>query len=75
MPITPLLTDGNFEPEQRHVLELAFNAALRRIGLVDRKDPICEIVAQRMIEVQRRGVTDAVALCEITIREIGVPTE
>ncbi|MEY9178785.1 hypothetical protein ABIG06_000491 [Bradyrhizobium sp. USDA 326] len=74
MPITSLITDG-FEPEQRHVLELAFNAALRRIGLVDRKDPICDIVAQRMIAVHRRGVTEAVTLCEITIREIGVPTE
>lgn len=43
MPITRLLQEGTLNPEQRHVLELAFNAALRKIGLTDRSDPICEM--------------------------------
>ncbi len=71
MPISRFLSDTRFTPEQRHVLELAFNNALRKLDLVDRNDPICELVAQRMIDVHNRGVTDAVALTEVTIREIG----
>lgn len=68
-------------PRREHLEEaaarsgVAFNAALRRIGSVDRKDPICEIVARRLIEVQNSGVTNAVAHCEITTREIGLPNE
>lgn len=75
MPITRLLSDSDFAPEQRHVLELAFNSTLRRLNLVDRNDPVCEIVARRLINVHKRGVTDAVALTEVTIREIGLPND
>jgi hypothetical protein len=60
-------------PEQSQILELAFNCTLRKLGLVDRDDLICEIVAERMIDIYKRGVTDAVALSEITLREIGLP--
>lgn len=75
MPINRLLSDIELTPEQRHVLELAFNSALRKIGLVDRDDPICALVAERMIDVHRRGVTDALALAETTIRELNMPKE
>jgi hypothetical protein len=73
MPISRLLTQGKFTPEQRHTLELAFRATIRKLDLVDRDDPVCHIVAKRMIDIHKRGVTDAVALSEITIREIGLP--
>lgn len=66
---------SDFTPEQRHVLELAFNSTIRKLDLVDRDDPVCEIAAQRMINIYKRGVTDAVALTEITIREIVLPKE
>jgi hypothetical protein len=73
MPIDHMITDETLSPDERHVLSLAFNSALRKLELVDRDDPICAIIAQRMIDIHKRGVRDAVALCEITIREIGVP--
>ena len=71
MPITRSLSDITLTPEQRHVLELAFNSTLRKLDLVDRDDPICGLVAERIMDIHRRGVMDAVALTEITIREIG----
>jgi hypothetical protein len=74
MPITRLLSDIELTPEQRRVLERAFDNTLRKIGLVDRDDPICALIAQRMIDVHRRGVTDALALSETTIRELNMPT-
>lgn len=70
MPITRLLSEGNFTPEQRHVFELAFNATLRKLNLVDRNDPACEIVARKVIEIGETGVTNAVALSEIVYRQL-----
>lgn len=70
MPISRLIANINLTREQEHVVELAYNHALRKLNLVDRNDPICDLIAKRMIDLHRRGVTDAVALAEITIREI-----
>ena len=69
MPISRLLANIQLTSEQRHVMEIAFNHALRKLNLMDRSDPACAIVAERLLEVHQRGVTDAVALAEITIRE------
>ncbi|MBR0758284.1 hypothetical protein JQ604_39405 [Bradyrhizobium jicamae] len=72
MPITRLLADITIPPEQQNALELAFRAALRKLELVDRDDSFCALVARKMLELHQRGVTDAVALSELTIREIGM---
>ena len=70
MPISRLLADRDVTPEQRHVLELAFNATLRKLKLVDRNDPVCEMVARKVIEIQASGVTNAVAISEIAARQL-----
>ncbi|SFN17966.1 hypothetical protein SAMN05216573_10923 [Bradyrhizobium sp. Rc3b] len=70
MPISRMVTNIDLTGEQQHVLELAFNHALRKLELVDRRDPLCDLLAKRMIEIHMRGVTNAVALAEITVREI-----
>jgi hypothetical protein len=70
MPITRLLKRSTFTPDQRHVLELAFNITLRNLNLVDRNDPICEIVARKVIEIGSRGASDAVAIAEIAYRQL-----
>jgi len=70
VPITRLLTDSNFTPEQRQVLELAFNCVLRKLNLVDRNDPICEMVERKVIEIGATGVTNAVAISEIAFRQL-----
>jgi hypothetical protein len=71
MPIARLLADANFTPEQRHVLELAFSQALSKLNLVDRNDPICDIVARKVIEIASSGVTDAIAIAEMAFRQLG----
>jgi hypothetical protein len=71
VPLARLLKDSNFTPEQRHTLELAFNATLRKLNVVDRNDPICEIVARKIIEIGATGVTNAVAISEIAFRQLG----
>jgi hypothetical protein len=71
MPITRLLTESDFTPEQRHILELAFNATLRKLDLVDRNDPICEMVARKIIQIGATGITNAVAISEMAFKQIG----
>lgn len=70
MPITRLLSDINVTPEQRHVIELAFNNTLRKLHLVDRNDPICDLVARKVIEIGTSGVSNAVAISEIAYRQL-----
>lgn len=73
MASTRFLSDISLTAEARHVVQLAFSSALRKLDLVDRSDPICDLIAKKMIELHKRGVTDAVALTEVTMREIGAP--
>jgi len=51
-------------------LELAFNSALRKLNLVDRGDPICDLVARKVIKVGRSGVTNAIAIAENACRQL-----
>lgn len=71
MPIDRLLLNSELTPEERHVLRLAFDRTLRKLNLVDRDDPICEIVARKLIEIGAAGATDAIAISEIAVRELG----
>ena len=73
MPNTRLLEDNRFTPERRHVIELAFNNTLRKLDLVDRNDPICELVARKIIAISDSGVTNASAIAEIAYRQLGLP--
>ena len=51
MPISRLISNIDLTHEQEHILELAFNHALRKLDLVDRRDPLCDLVAKRMIDI------------------------
>jgi hypothetical protein len=75
MPLEAMLANGNFTPEQRHTIELAFNSTLRKLNLVDRNDPVCEIVAHKVIKIAESGVTNAIAITQMVIRELGIPKE
>jgi hypothetical protein len=54
-----------------HVLKLAFKHTLRKLNLVDRNDPICDIVARKVIEIEATGATDAIAIPEMVVRQLG----
>ena len=70
MPITRLLEGSTFTPDQRHVLEQAFNNTLRKLNLVDRSDPICEIVARKIIEIARKGEHDPERMAALAVESI-----
>jgi hypothetical protein len=45
---------------------------LRTTGLVDRNDPITEMIARKIIEIDQRGVVNPMLLSGLTIKEIGI---
>jgi hypothetical protein len=50
MPINRLLVGSKLEPEQIARLNAAFSHALRSLSLVDRNDPLTEMLARKIIE-------------------------
>ena len=72
MPINHLLEESNLTPERQEALKAAFSRTLRMLHLVDRNDPICEIVARKIVEVGERSSHGSDAICEIVIEELGV---
>jgi hypothetical protein len=70
MPIARLLAQSSFTQEQRSVLEQAFHHVLRKLHLVDRNDPICEIVARKVIEIGASGATNAAAIAETAFKQL-----
>ena len=56
MPINRLLRDGELKPEEMDKLNRAYTYALRELSLVDRNDPLTEMLARKIIEV---GTTES----------------
>jgi hypothetical protein len=55
MPIYRLLQNMPMGPEEINRLTTAYEQALRTIGLVDRNDPIAEMIAKKIIEIGQTG--------------------
>jgi len=72
MPINRLLQNSKLEPAEREVLSLAFIHALRLLHLKDRSDPICEIVARKIIEIGVTSTGDPVVISEIAARQLAL---
>ena len=70
MPIDRLLQNGQLEPAAQKALRLAFFRALRLLGLVDRNDPVCEIVACKIMEIAATGTSDLIAISDIAVRQL-----
>ena len=74
MPIHRLLQRMPMEPEEISRLVTAYEQALRGIGLVDRNDPLSEMVAKRVIKIAQSGVRDPTDIAALAIVELGVKT-
>jgi len=72
MPIYRLLKDSPFGPDEIAVLADAYERTLRKLNLVDRNDPITEMVARKVIELGQRGVREAQRLSDLALKELGV---
>jgi hypothetical protein len=72
VPIRAILeNDQAFGPEDVADLTAAFEAALSRLGLVDRGDPLTSVVAKAIIELAKDGERDPKRLCDGALRILG----
>ena len=60
MPITRLLQDTAFGPDEIAVLVAAYDDALRALSLINRPDLATEMVAKKIIELAKQGERDPV---------------
>jgi hypothetical protein len=63
MPITPYLKGKVFPPEETRAMGIAFEQACKSLGLMDKSDPLTEIIAAKIIELAHRGEHDPERLC------------
>ena len=77
MPINRLLANSELRPDAIKNLNLAFKQALRSLYLVDRDDPLTELVARKIIEIDATGVHDAAEIARLAVEQLGVrpPTD
>ena len=69
MPIYPLLRrQDDFTPEEVTVLGNVFEDVLQTLGLVDRKDPMTEMVEKKVIELATAGIREPDRLKALTIQ-------
>ncbi|HVI65327.1 MAG TPA: hypothetical protein VM910_22495 [Bradyrhizobium sp.] len=71
MPIrSSLERDHSFGPEDIARLSAAFETALGKLGLVDRKDPATTAVAKLIIELAKEGERDPERLCALALKQL-----
>lgn len=72
MPINPLFREAKIRPEKVERLNRAYAFALRSLSLVDRDDdPLCEIVARKVIEIDAAGTHDPKEIGTLAAKQVG----
>jgi pyrimidine operon attenuation protein/uracil phosphoribosyltransferase len=74
MPIYRLLQSLPRGPAEISRLTTAYEQALRAIGIVDRGDPLAELLAKKIVEVAQTGIREPADISAQAIKEIGIPT-
>ena len=71
MPLDHLLHGREIGPGDCERLKQAFELALNGLHLVDRDDPICEIVARKVIELGLDGNRNPREIAMLTLEQLG----
>jgi hypothetical protein len=72
MPIKRLL-GSKVDAEKVERLDQAFAFTLQALSLVDRDDPVCEIVARKVIEIDASGTFDPKEIAQLALKQLGLP--
>ena len=59
--------------EEVERLNRAYTFTLKSLSLVDRNDPVCEIVARKIIEIDAAGTYDPKEIARLAVKRLGVP--
>jgi hypothetical protein len=72
MAIYRLITNGSFGPEEIKVMTEAYEAALIDLGIVNRDDPITELIAKSIVNVTATGERDPLVVKERAVNALGI---
>jgi hypothetical protein len=70
MPITRLLNNTAFNDEQVRELVHAYESVLAALGLVDRTDPVTELIAKTIIACAQGGEFDRMKLRDCALAAV-----
>jgi len=70
MPINRLFSEGKINAEEVERLDRALTFALKSLHLVDRNDPICAIVARKVIEIDEAGIHDPREIARLAAKQL-----
>jgi hypothetical protein len=71
--IQRLLREASFGPDDIRRLTAAYEGTLDLLRLLDRTDPVTELIAAKVIQVYRMGEQDPPRICARAIKELGIP--
>ncbi len=71
MAIYRLIANGTFGPEEIEAMTAAYEATLFDLGLVDRDDPITEIVATAIVSITSMGERDPTTIKDRVLNALG----
>ena len=71
MAIYRLIANGTFGPDEIEAMTAAYEAALIDLRLVDRDDPITEIVATAIVSITSRGERHPTTIKDRALSAIG----
>ena len=72
IPINQSLKDGECAPKEIERLNRAFDHALHLLGVLDRDDPLCKMVARDVIDLGVAGVSDPRSIAEMVVQRMGL---
>jgi hypothetical protein len=72
MAIYKLIQSGSFDPEMIEAMTTAYERVLSDLRLVDRTDPLTELIAASIISVTKTGERDPDKIKEHTMNALGV---
>lgn len=70
MPIYRLFETSAFEPEHCQAMGLAFEGILQELGLKNRNDPLCDVIAATIIKLGHQGVRNPKQLHDMALKSI-----
>jgi hypothetical protein len=71
MTIYRLIANGSFGPAEAKAMTAAYEAALLDLGLLDRDDPITEIVATAIVSITSMGERGPTTIKDRALNAIG----
>jgi len=70
LAIYRILQNSPLGPEEITRLSMAYEQALRTIGVQDRNDPLTELIAKKIIEIGQTGLKDPAGICARAVEEL-----